>query len=447
MCGIVLLLDPGSFKDPTDALARSINSIAHRGLPGRAGTYLTKKIGMAHARLPIRGLSNLYDQPLVSDDSVFMYVGEIFNTDWPNDTQYAQSVLERHGPMGFAAYCDGFWNVVEHDPRSGRTQVVMDHLAIKPLYWSIKAGVIASEMRAILELVDHDLNEHYLSNVLKWGYDPTGQTPYKGIVKLEPGTTYTFVGDVLKEQHRYFSLSPEPFLVNDLRKELTRAITTRLISDIPVAVLCSGGLDSTIVGLVAAQASKDVTIFHIDNQEEEYFDLIPWPSHVKVQKLALEPVELDNALRATEDPVDLGSLLPQYQLGQALKKSGFHVVLTGDGADELFGGYRRAAEYDSQQSDIFSELIHYHLPRLDKTMMSGTVELRSPFLAPQIVELALATPYPKRTSKQLLKEAFSDILPSAILERNKKPLKTPAVITGGLAYRQSLVQRFREMQT
>ena len=115
-------------------------------------------------------------------------------------------------------------------------------------------------------------------------------------------------------------------------------------------------------------------------------------------------------------------------MARKLKELGFHNVLTGDGADEVFGGYRRAAEYDSQMSDVFCELPFYHLPKLDRTMMRSTVELRAPFLSPAVIVHGLATPYEMRNGeKKMLKETFKDIIPPKILNRKKEPLKTDAI--------------------
>ena len=134
------------------------------------------------------------------------------------------------------------------------------------------------------------------------------------------------------------------------------------------------------------------------------------------------------AIQVHQSPVDLGSVKPQIAMAEKLKELEFHNVLTGDGADELFGGYRRAKEYDSQYSDVFCELPYYHLPKLDRTMMRSTIELRAPFLSPAVIVHGLATPYEMRNGeKKMLKETFKDIIPPKILKRDKLPLKTDAI--------------------
>ena len=123
-------------------------------------------------------------------------------------------------------------------------------------------------------------------------------------------------------------------------------------------------------------------------------------------------------------------------MAKRIKELGLHCVLTGDGADELFGGYRRASTYDSQQSDIFSELPYYHCPRLDRTMMKHTIELRSPFMRSDIVKYALNIPYSERNGiKKVLMDTFKSIVPHEVLHRDKRALKTKEI------YEQPLTQR------
>ena len=117
--------------------------------------------------------------------------------------------------------------------------------------------------------------------------------------------------------------------------------------------------------------------------------------------------------------------------------------MTGDGADELFGGYQRAKDYDSQASDVFCELPYYHLPRLDRVHMRSTTEIRSPFLAPSVVAFALRLPRSERVGKKILKEAFRGLVSDAIIDRPKHPLKGPEYLDSPLLHRVKLEEAFR----
>jgi len=284
----------------------------------------------------------------------------------------------------------------------------------------------------------------WLSTVRKFRYYPFNddRTWHKDIKTLPPGTMACIDEEGGESWQRPFGpiiprkgiaqLDPNITLnkicsARELRHLLIEAIRTRIdLSDVPVSILLSGGLDSSIIYTVANNIlGKNVTTFTIDNAEDQKYVSLLNPKNLRF--LDFDDTPLETILRANEGPVDLGSMTAQYLIGQAIRKEGFDVALSGDGADELFGGYRRINKYDSQQSDVWSELVNYHLPRLDKMMMQHTVELRSPYLARPVVEFALALPYQWRINKNLLKMAFEDDLPEEIINRPKEPLKIEGV--------------------
>lgn len=224
----------------------------------------------------------------------------------------------------------------------------------------------------------------------------------------------------------------------DLRDEIILAVRRRAISsDVPVACLVSGGLDSSIT-YTLARRYNEITPYHVENGELEQCQSIA----PQAQIIPAGNVSLDRGLLYMQEPIDLGSLLPQVALSDAIGREGFHVALTGDGADELLSGYGRSYRYDSQSSDVWHELVAWHLPRLDRVMMRNRVEVRSPFLARRVVELSLGIPWSLRYKKRILREIFRGELPAKIIDAPKHPLKTAQIEQDREAISRRLVNMF-----
>lgn len=423
-------------------------AISHRGLPGRSGTWSNPFFSMGHVRLPIIGLSDEYDQPFRSNGSVLAFAGEIFN--FQNFDPYASCdtpvLMNIYREFGATAlkHAKGFWSFIYHDERiPQRVEVVTDILAKKPLYIHEPTMSVSSEIKALAVLDEKiELDPLYLSSVAKWGYHIGNHTFLKTVRKLPPGsiTTIDYRAGTY-QSNPWDSLYPDSG--KSTRRVVTEAVGARMLADVPISVLVSGGLDSTIIYKLMMKKTTDFTVFHVDNGEEEFLNYLDIPSSVKVKKIGLGSLVLSEVLLANEGPVDLGSMMPQYALSRAIRENDpdCRVVLTGDGADELFGGYRRMHEYDAQYSDIFEELLYYHLPRLDKMSMAFTLELRSPFLARDVIQNALSLPYQQRVEKLALKEAFFDLVPKPILDRKKHPLKSAPVLNNP-RWRHELIEAF-----
>ena len=421
MCGINLAYCRENIEKMNEA-------IAFRGIRSTV-TELNSDFFLGHVRLPIQGLSEEFDHPLRYKQWTSSFVGEIFNykdldISAKSDLPVLTTCWDLYGKECFDEF-DGFWSAVFFNHRSKLVHVFTDYLAKKPLYYRESPLGISSNIKPLTLAGGVTPDPIYHSAVKKWGYCPDNNTPYIEIKKIPPAYHLVLdprLGKIVFQEY-YTKLQPKTHA--PLRILMEEAVRNRTVSDIPISVLMSGGLDSTIIYYLLREYCPELQIFHIENQEEDYLNYINFRSGDKITKLSIDQDNLDlkTIFEYNEGPVDLGSVIPQYLLGKAIKDQGFNICISGDGADELFGGYKRAMEYDSQASDIFHELVYYHLPRLDKLMMAHTVELRCPFLARPIIEYALALPWEQRKGKNHLKGTFDSMVPREIRDRVKKPLR------------------------
>jgi asparagine synthase (glutamine-hydrolysing) len=466
MCGILLAKNPSEER---------IQSIAHRGT--EYSVIEDKDLFLIHHRLPIQTLDgDNWSQPIsIGKNRWLLFNGEIFNYgDFESDTAYLQNLFSSFDfsniGMLQAIYephivsWDGFWSIVLVDTDSRDVYAFTDPLGKKCLYRNDN-GEVCSEIKGLYEKEDKKLLDHsFFSGIIKFGYLPTNQTPFLNIKKLEPNKfhrwnmNYPAKMDISEQYYNfnYFDAGLENYeeRMDWLWEKLESSVANRLLSkNYPTSLLLSGGLDSAIIAGLLLKLGADVDFYSISNGEDEqyvkdcenYWEVSSTRLDYKVD---LESEEAKNELleiysQWNESPVDLGSVVPQYHLFDAIKKgSKTRIVISGDGADELFGGYRRINEYDSQKSDVFHELTSYHLPRLDKLSMAHTLELRSPFLNHDIIRFALSLPFEERKNKKILKDTFKGLIPDSVIERKKLALKNNMIVEDQIAYRKKIVELF-----
>jgi asparagine synthase (glutamine-hydrolysing) len=466
MCGILLAKNPSEER---------IQSIAHRGT--EYSVIEDKDLFLVHHRLPIQTLDgDNWSQPIsIGKNRWLLFNGEIFNYgDFESDTAYLQNLFSSFdfSSIGMlqAIYephivsWDGFWSIVLVDTDSRDVYAFTDPLGKKCLYRNDN-GEVCSEIKGLYEKEDKKLLDHsFFSGIIKFGYLPTNQTPFLNIKKLEPNKfhrwnmNYPAKMDISEQYYNfnYFDAGLENYeeRMDWLWEKLESSVANRLLSkNYPTSLLLSGGLDSAIIAGLLLKLGADVDFYSISNGEDEqyvkdcenYWEVSSTRLDYKVD---LESEEAKNELleiysQWNESPVDLGSVVPQYHLFDAIKKgSKTRIVISGDGADELFGGYRRINEYDSQKSDVFHELTSYHLPRLDKLSMAHTLELRSPFLNHDIIRFALSLPFEERKNKKILKDTFKGLIPDSVIERKKLALKNNMIVEDQIAYRKKIVELF-----
>jgi asparagine synthase (glutamine-hydrolysing) len=440
MCGFAAILSPYRV-DPF------LSAVSHRGV--RNGVVETSWGSLGHARLPIVGLGTEYDQPAQVGPYAIAFVGEILNfKDFrPNDRCDLPLVTDawQDGPHRFKEF-DGFWSIAALDNRNRSLSVLCDYLGQKPAYYRSDEYAVgaASEPAAVALMGPVTPDEIYFSSVIKWGYCPdVRRTPYAEVSRVLPGELVQLFADGRVARKIVDPLVPKT--IDDerfLKVEIEEAVRRRVLSsDVPVAALVSGGLDSAITYTLAKRYG-DVHAYHVENGEWE--DATKVLGQESATCLNLSDVTLDHALAYMQEPLDLGSLDPQISLSDMIDSAGSeNVCLTGDGADELFGGYGRAMRYDSQASDVHHELVAWHLPRLDRVMMRNRIEVRSPFLSREVARIALSLPYERRRNKQVLRDLFRDDLPAGVADVPKRPLRTEAIAKDREARSVALVEAFR----
>ena len=464
MCGILIAHNPSEER---------INSIAHRGIEYSTHSDASG-LTLCHHRLPIQtAVGDAWIQPIeISSNRYMLFNGEIFNypPDYGSDTEYLKTLFSSFDfsslEMFSALYephirsWDGFWAICLVDMNKKEVIAFTDPLGKKSLYYNDK-GEICSEMKGLIDQ-DSFQDSSFMGGVRKWGYVSNETTPFVNIQKMKPNYfhKWNFSSPDFKQSYGpYYVFKPlkfqfnsEDMLLDWVWNKLELATKNRLLSlDYPISILLSGGLDSSIIGGLLLKLGADVSWYTINNgPDNDYVRACEDYWGIKVNQLEYN-MEMDEQklqeiyFKWNESPVDMGSVIPQYFLFDAIKRgTDTRIVLSGDGADEMFGGYRRIDEYDSQGSDIFHELTHYHLPRLDKMSMAHTLELRNPFLNLDLVQLALELPFELRKHKTVLKKAFKGLIPDSVIERKKHPLKNEKIVKDPMQYRTEAIDYFNK---
>lgn len=429
-----------------------MGQMQHRGIKTRMLHYAG--MTLVHEHLPIQ--ATIEDNSIIETKEAFiLFNGELFDIPeiFENDLDLIKSIFDDPNiyltdKVKKIMEYDGFYSFLVHYKMSGATYAFTDPLGKKQLYYSDEA--IASEIRPLVNGYSMRYDKLFMAHTIKFGYVTDDRTPYNEIKRVLPNRVYKFnsnmdrihIGDPLEKFEPAMSECPEGFLVNrqrELRDIIREAVRSRLVGHEKIGLLLSGGLDSSIIYHHIKELGAEVTTYCVDNEADLKYARMMDPDVYVIGR----PMVHDEAIIAMEMPVDLGSMYAQYDL---FASTGERVIITGDGADELFGGYKRTQTYDSQMSDIFEELPFYHNIRIDRMSMWHTKEARSPFMALNVVRYALGLPYEQRIDKLALREAYRGILPDEIVDRPKEPLKSD-IVRGSdqIYYRSELVKKFKEI--
>ncbi len=375
MCGICGIAKPLEGEPISPSLLSSmLETIVHRG-PDDYGTFIEKNIALGTRRLSIIDLEHGH-QPLGNEDrSVWIsHNGEIYN--FPSlreelerqghlfktrsDTETIVHAYEEWGE-DFVQRLRGMFAFALWDGRDRRLLLVRDRIGIKPLYYTLledKSLVFGSELKAILAhpAVERCLEPRALDLFLTIEYVPSPLSILKNIYKLPAGCLLVYKEGKVQIK-KYWDLRPEPqekrskktlpSLMDELYSLLKESVELRLLSDVPLGAFLSGGIDSsTIVGLMRELGACPLKTFSIGFEEVSYNELayarrIAKTFETEHEEFILEPKVLElteKLIGHLDEPFGDFSIFPTY-LVSSLARAKVKVILSGDGGDELFGGY------------------------------------------------------------------------------------------------------------
>lgn len=379
MCGIAGSLNARGACADTAVVARMLARLTHRG-PDAEGSYVDGPVALAHRRLAILDLEG-GQQPMRTSNGrlAITFNGEIYNFQElrdalqaegchfasQGDTEIILQLYQRHGIAGLSRL-RGMYAFALWDRPAQRLLLGRDRIGKKPLFYATAGGqfVFASELQALLAhpAIARDLAPEALDAYLSYGYVPAPGTIFRNVFKLLPGHYLVAQlgaggsGPLSLATQPYWSLPYTPKLqlseadaVEGLLEVLTEAVRLRMIADVPVGALLSGGTDSSVVvALMSQMSSRPVRTFSI-GFEEHAFNELPFARMVarrygtEHHELIVRPQLLDilpTLVRHYGEPFADSSAVPTYYVAQ-LTRQHVTVALNGDGGDESLGGYER----------------------------------------------------------------------------------------------------------
>jgi asparagine synthase (glutamine-hydrolysing) len=388
MCGIVGFLDrTGGEKAALAALVQKMSvCLTHRG-PDDSGVWVDERagLGIGHRRLSILDLSPAGHQPMISHDDryVITFNGEIYNyldirheleasgsaPRWRghSDTEVILEAIARWGVGRALERMSGMFVLALWDRSESTLHVARDRLGEKPLYhgWLGGSFAFASELKALRvhPRWEGEIDRGALTLFLRHGYVPAPYSIYQGVHKLRPGTFLSVRPDGSSQETPYWSAHEvamrgvgDPFAGSEaeaaeaLERLLSGAVGRQMVADVPLGAFLSGGVDSsTVVALMQAQSARPVQTFTIGFREEGHNEA----EHAKAvarhlgtdhTELYVTPAEAMNVVprlpQLYDEPFADPSQIPTFLVAQLARRK-VTVSLSGDGGDELFGGYNR----------------------------------------------------------------------------------------------------------
>jgi asparagine synthase (glutamine-hydrolysing) len=404
MCGIAGIVSKEAGGVDQASVHRMCQTIIHRG-PDDEGIFVKDGAGLGMRRLSVIDLAGGH-QPVFNEDRTIWIVfnGEIYNF------QELRVELEARGHR-FTTHCDteaivhlyedmgakcvdklrGMFAFAIYDSRTRKLLLARDRLGKKPLHYALHNGrlLFGSEIKCILavapELAVPDRDA--LLQYFYFGYVPDPVTAFTAIKKLPPGHVMEFSGGEIRVQKYWdlpqfgtYSPKSEEECLEELEERLEEAVRIRLIADVPLGAMLSGGTDSSaVVAMMARASSGPVKTFsigfkHADFNEAAYARMVAEKFGTEHHELILDPdiaETVETLTRSMEEPFGDSSMLPTYYVS-CLARKHVTVALSGDGGDEAFAGYERYGIHLHRRNNdwipgwagkIYREQIHGLVPK------------------------------------------------------------------------------------
>lgn len=451
MCGIVCAFD---LKQPTDDLRGQLlnmsKKIRHRG-PDWNGIYADEKAILAHERLAIVDPAS-GKQPLLSEDGTVVLAanGEIYNHKelrkslsipytfkTESDCEVILALYKEHG-KAFLDRLNGIFAFALYDSKTNEFLIARDHMGIIPLYmgWdqygTFYVGSELKSLEGICSKIELFPPGHLLTNDLE-----------------EPEKWYT------RDWMSYDAVADNTTSIEDLRAALEAAVKRQLMSDVPYGVLLSGGLDSSVTSAVAKKYAE----MRVESNDEQAawwprlhsfaVGLDGSPDLAAAKKVADQIGTVHHEIKftiqegldairdviyhlETYDITTIRASTPMYLMARVIKSMGIKMVLSGEGADELFGGYLyfhkapSAKDFHEETVRKLSKLHMYDCLRANKSLAAWGIEGRVPFLDKEFIDVAMRlNPKDKmagngKIEKYVVRKAFEDYLPQEVAWRQKE---------------------------
>ncbi|MCB0771419.1 MAG: asparagine synthase (glutamine-hydrolyzing) [Flavobacteriales bacterium] len=374
MCGIAGTYEiDGSRPATGDRIGAALECIAHRG-PDDSGIYRAGRAILGHRRLSIIDTSDAGHQPFTDDGGRYTiaFNGEVFNFQAlrseleeeghtfrsATDTEVVLRLFALKGPA-FLHDLNGFFALAIHDAVNDSLFLARDRFGVKPLLWTETEGRFhfASELRAVMALgADRKPDLLSMEQFFTYHYVPAPYSALTVVHKLLPGHSIVVDRTGTKVERWYDLVTasrrtpPSKDAKRTLHDLLDEAVRLRLIADVPVGTFLSGGVDSSIVSALAARHHRHLHTFSIGYADDPFFDESRYAEEVAGHigsehhtfKLTREELaeNYTKLLAAIDEPFADSSALPSYILCERTRKH-VTVAVSGDGADEVFGGYRK----------------------------------------------------------------------------------------------------------